>query len=73
MRRKGPTQFSKEFNYSQNTIINIFVYLFYLFFIPILGLTNPTPLTENLVLEICKERDAYSYSLNTYAQTKISA
>jgi hypothetical protein len=31
MRRKDPTQFSKEFNYSQNTIINIFVYLFYLF------------------------------------------
>jgi hypothetical protein len=25
--------------------------------IQILGLTNPTPLNRNLVLEICKERD----------------
>jgi hypothetical protein len=26
-----------------------------LFFLPILGLTNPTPLNRNLVLEICKK------------------
>jgi hypothetical protein len=42
MRRKDPNEFSKGFNNSQNTIMNIFVYLFYLFiyllFYPVLGL-----------------------------------
>jgi hypothetical protein len=33
----------------------------YLFFLPILGFTNPTPLNRNLVLEICKERDVESH------------
>jgi hypothetical protein len=30
--------------------------LFIIFFPPTLGFTNPTPLKNNLVLEICKER-----------------
>jgi hypothetical protein len=63
--------FSKHYH-KYICLFYLFIY-FILFFILILGLTNPTPLTENLVLEICKERDVYSYSLNTYAQTKISA
>ena len=75
MRRKDPNEFSKGSNNSQNTILNIFVYLFYLFvylyffIIHILGLTNPTPLNRNLVLEICKER-VYTHIVSTHAQTK---
>jgi hypothetical protein len=42
----------------------LFIYLvnylfFYLYFVTqILGFTNPTPLNRNLVLEICKKKDA---------------
>jgi hypothetical protein len=41
----------------KHPLIN-FTYLFILlFFLPILGFTNPTPLNRNLALEICKKRD----------------
>jgi hypothetical protein len=45
-------------------------FIIIIFLIPILGFTNPTPLKINLVLEICKEKDVYTYYLRTYAQTK---
>ena len=39
----------------------------------ILGATNPTPLKNNLVLEICKRKDIYTHIVvGTYAQTKKS-
>jgi hypothetical protein len=38
-----------------------------------LGITNPTPLKNNLVLEICKRKDIYTHIVvGTYAQTKKS-
>jgi hypothetical protein len=57
--------------------LNLLFYLFMYYFI-IFSYTNfraykSYPLNRNLVLEICKEMDVYSYCLNTYAQTKISA
>jgi hypothetical protein len=40
----------------------------------LLGLTNPTPLNRNLVLEICKKKDVYSYcSQNICTNKEISA
>jgi hypothetical protein len=39
----------------------IYIYIF----LPILGLTNPTPLNRNLVLEICKER-VYTHIVSTH-------
>ena len=35
-----------------------------------MDITNPTPLKNNLVLEISKKGGACSYRLNSYAQTK---
>jgi hypothetical protein len=64
----------KGFKNSRNTLTTILISLFYYyFFLPILGLYKSFPLHKNLVLEICKKRDVYSYCLKTYAQTKISA
>jgi hypothetical protein len=38
-----------------------------------LGVTNPTPLNRNLVLEICTKRDIYTHIVvGTYAQTRKS-
>jgi hypothetical protein len=55
------------FEYAQNQEISngsiilkpyiIIFYLFILFFIQILGSTNPIPLTEIKTLEICKKKD----------------
>jgi hypothetical protein len=39
----------KNYNY-------LFTYICIFFLLPILGLTNPTPLNRNLVLEICKKK-----------------
>jgi hypothetical protein len=56
----------------ENTILAILISLFnyfmiYIFFflLPLLGLTNPTPLNRNLVLEICKER-VYTHIISTH-------
>jgi hypothetical protein len=59
---------------SEFTILFLHIFILLLLkkiLIQILGITNPTPLNRNLVLEICK--GVCSYCLNTYAQTKISA
>jgi uncharacterized membrane protein (DUF106 family) len=40
----------------QYIYICFIIIIIYFFLIQILGLTNPTPLNRNLVLEICKER-----------------
>jgi hypothetical protein len=52
----------KEDQEIPKTLAYKFIYLFILLFslIPILGITNPTPLNRNLVLEICKKRDTIS-------------
>jgi len=43
------------------------------FLYTILSITNPTPLKNNLVLEICKRKDIYTHIVvGTYAQTKKS-
>jgi hypothetical protein len=44
-----------------------------LYFFYKVGITNPTPLKNNLVLEICKRKDIYTHIVvGTYAQTKKS-
>jgi hypothetical protein len=41
---------------SQNTNMNVFIYLYHYFsLMQNLGITNPTPLNKNLVLEISKK------------------
>jgi hypothetical protein len=62
---KDLNKFSRVFGNSRNTILDILISLFYYFmiynfFLLILGLTNPTPLNRNLILEICKKRDVLS-------------
>jgi hypothetical protein len=37
----------------------------YVFLLPILGLTNPTPLNRNFVLEICMER-VYNHAVSKH-------
>jgi hypothetical protein len=57
---------SQGFKYSRNTIIAIVISLFYyIFSLPNLGFTNPTPLNRNLVLEISKKRDTYGLVCNS--------
>jgi hypothetical protein len=46
-------------------------YLTINFFIQNFGLTNPTPLNRNLVLEICKER-VYNYVISEHMHTQKS-
>jgi hypothetical protein len=46
-------------------IIFIYLYHYYIFFIQILGFTNPTPLNRNLVLEICKKWDTKGLVCNS--------
>jgi hypothetical protein len=49
MNRKCPTKFHR-FQNSRNTILDIFIslfmYIFIFFLLPILGLTNPSPIKE---------------------------
>jgi hypothetical protein len=54
--KKGTKWISKGFNDSQNTIINILVYLFLFSFYQIWAL-QILPLNRNLVLEISKKKD----------------
>ena len=49
--KKNKKEFKEK--YPLIYLTNHFILL--LFFIPILGFTNPTPLNRNLVLEICKK------------------
>jgi hypothetical protein len=42
-----------------------FIIIIIIILVQILGLTNPTPLNGNLVLEICKER-LYTHIVSTH-------
>jgi hypothetical protein len=49
--------FKKNHCFTTYLFILSIIYFFYLYFVTqILGFTNPTPLTKNLVLEICKKK-----------------
>jgi hypothetical protein len=51
----------------------LLLFIIYFLLMQILGFTNPTPLKNNLVLEICKRKDIYTHIVvGTYAQTKKS-
>jgi hypothetical protein len=50
----------------------MYFFILYFFLTQILGLYKSYPLNRNLVLEICKKMDVYSYCVRTYAQTKNS-
>jgi hypothetical protein len=62
MRRENPNRFQRS-SKILSTLLYIFLSLFYYFmihycfFLQILGFTNPTPLTRNVVLEIYKKKD----------------
>ena len=64
MNWKGPYKFSKVSKILE-TLLSMLLVLYFIFFLPILGFTNPTPLNRNLVLEISKKRDTYGLVCNS--------